>query len=228
MTTSERRNTMTLEDISAYWRHLRSTGERPNLHRHLESIKTIDTAFAGSAKIISHHLSHDAWCHLRDDLYDLLIASFPGYFLIYEEGSEIPKDSTAPWPNAGTVEFYPEQANRRTDVYRADLRRLHPAISLSLRWCLADNRSATKPEDFESFFNQITTYETEDQAEEAKMLLDRLFAICEDEAIKSKKIAHRRWWQIESEANGTSDKRLKNELKRQLSELQMVWGAPSQ
>ncbi|HNB20808.1 MAG TPA: hypothetical protein PKZ32_00210 [Candidatus Melainabacteria bacterium] len=227
MTGSERRNTMTLEDISAYWRHLRSTGDLPNLHRVLESIKTIDTAFAGAASVLSHHLSADAWCHLRDDLYNLLIASFPGYFLIYEEGNEIPMDSAAPWPNSGIVEFYPEQANRRSDVYRAELRRLHPAIALSLRWCLADNRSTTKPEDFESFFSQIKTYESEDEEEEARRLLDRLFALCEDEAIKSKKIAHRRWWQISSEANITNDKRLKNELKRQLSELQMVWGAPS-
>ena len=74
MTSSERRNRMTLEDISAYWRHLRSSGDQPNLHRVLESIKTIDAAFAGSARILSHHLSQEAWCHLRDDLFDLLIA----------------------------------------------------------------------------------------------------------------------------------------------------------
>lgn len=227
MTTGERRNTMTLEDISAYWRQLRSAGDQPNLHKVLESIRTIDTAFESSAASLSHHLSHDAWCHLRDDLYDLLIASFPGYFLIYEEGSEVPKDSTTPWPSTGgTIEFYPQQANRRSDVYRAELRRVHPAIGLSLRWVLADNRNTTKPDDFESFFSQIRNYDSEDEEEEANRLLDRLFAICEDEAIKSKKIAHRRWWQLCSEADGTSDKRLKSELKRQLNELQMVWGAP--
>jgi hypothetical protein len=225
--TGERRNSMTIEDISAYWRHLRCTGDKPNLHKLLESIHTIDVAFGGTVQTLSTHLSPEAWCHIRDDLFDLLLASFPGYFLVYDSGSDVPIDSLSTWPSEGIVEFYPEQANRRSDVYRAELKRLHPSIALCLRWCLADNRSTIKTEDFESFFAEMKTFNSGDDAEEARNLLEKLYAICEDEAIKSKKIAHRRWWQICSEAEACSDQRQRNELKRQLTDMQTVWGAPA-
>lgn len=216
--TSERRNSMTLDEISSYWRFLRQSSERPNLHKICDSLNTLDIA-CGAANVLGHHLTHEAWSSIRDDMFDRLLSSFPGYFIITAEGGENPTRASDSWPEGGRVEFYPEKANRRSDVYANDLRRVHPSIVLGLRWCLADGRQHTRVEDFESYRNQP-------EAEEARLLLENLYHTIEDEAVKSRKIAHRKWWHLFWEANACSDRRMKSELRRQMSDLKTVWGAP--
>ncbi|HEY9784947.1 MAG TPA: hypothetical protein V6D17_06050 [Candidatus Obscuribacterales bacterium] len=226
MANLERRSSMTLDEVSYYWRRLREANDRPGLHKVCDSIRTLDIAFEGCASYLSHHLSSDAWSKLRDDYFDILISSFPGYFLIYSEGSNTPLDAGAPWTESGIIEFYPERANRKSDVYRGEIRRTHPAIALSLRWCLAEGRNNTRPEDFETFAAHNKACDNPEEEKAARDLIDRLFETLEDEALKSKKIAHRKWWHLFWEANACADKRQKNELRRQMCDLQTVWGAP--
>lgn len=223
---NERRSSMTLDEISLYWRQMRQSKEKPNVHKLCEGINTLNIAFDGSANILSHHLTEDAWSRIRDDYFDWLVASCNGYFVVFSSLTEAPLASTDAWPETGRVEFYPEKANRKTDVYSNDLRRVNPSIVLCLRWLMAEGRQQTRPCDFEAYEHSLFNHDSPEDEESAREFLERLYSTLEGEAHKSKKIAHRKWWHLFWEANSCSDKRIKNELKRQMADLQTVWGTP--
>src|SRR5262245_55001637 len=135
----ERRNSMTLDEVGRYWRELRGI-KSPSLNKSLNSIITIDLAFEGSLSSLSKHLSKDKWERIRSDLFDVLLSSFPGSFNLYQtDGTQI--DILEDWPESAIVEFVPVLSSRKSDILRADMKRLHPAIVLGLRWCWAEGRN---------------------------------------------------------------------------------------
>lgn len=222
----ERRNSMTLDEVSVYWRELRGT-KAPGRNKLLNSIITIDMAFEeGSLSSLSKHLSKDKWERIRSDLFDVLITSFPGYFTLYHPDTDEALELKCDWPDSATIEFAPKQTNRNSDILRSDITRLHPAVVLSLRWVWADGRTEINPNDFESF-REASVKDESAEAAVAREFLDRLCEICVEEARKSKRIAHRTWWRLSSEVSTCPDKQKRNQIKKQLTRLENVWGIPS-
>lgn len=220
----ERRNSMTLDEVSRYWRELRELNS-PGLNKLLNSIITIDLAFEGSLSSLSKHLSRDKWERIRSDLFDVLISSFPGYFNLYDHESGELLEFRTDWPEQGMIDFYPQNSSRKSDILRADLRRLHPAIVLSLRWCWAEGRNEISEDDFEPYREASVKVDSE-EAQVAREFLDRLCDICVEEAQKSKRIAHRTWWRLSSEVSTCPDKQTRNQIKKQMTELETIWGMP--
>lgn len=58
--------------------------------------------------------------------------------------------------------------------------------------------------------------------------LDRLLEICVDEAHKSMRMAHRKWWHLCSEVSMCTDKRTRNAIRKRIVQLETVWGAPAE
>lgn len=228
MASLDRRNSMTLDEVGRYWRELRTTSS-PSQNKVCNSIATIDLAFDGEHSTFSKHLSRDKWERIRADLFNVLISSFPGYWNVFETDGADPLDlRTSDWPVEGYIEFCPTRSNRQSDILRSDLSALHPSIVLALRWCWAEGINHTSEKNFEAYQQSTNTVEDDSQSgEEAGDFLDRLYEICVDEAVKSKRIAHRAWWRLSAEVRSCEDKAVRNQLRKQILELESVWGVPS-
>ena len=225
MATVDRRRKLTIEQVNDYWRNLKEGVSGPELHTLCNAIRILDLALADSDAGICSRLSRDTWSRIRNDLFDILLSSFSGYFVIYMEGSQSPLEPGSSWPETGLLEFYPEMVKRRDDASTAFLQNIHHSLQLRLRWCFAEGRQFTTPDDFASF-NQCST-QSDEEAVQAHELLNKLYEACADEANKLKKIAHRKWWQLQSEVMGCGNRRRKTELRREMAQLELIWGPTS-
>ncbi len=224
MATVDRRNFMALDEAYHYCRLLESKAEKPVLYKLCAALTTVDAAVAAITEGTSYGtrgLSLRAWTDVRDTLYNLLVTSFAGYYMVYGEYDTTPVEPGQEWPDYGRLEFYPEQARRRDDGYRSSLEHLLPETATTLRWCYAEGRQHVTPADFPS------PEPAADDEPEAVALMERLYEVCVTEATRGKKRAHERWWQLYWEANSSKDKREKTDLRRRMEELQCVWGRPS-
>jgi len=224
MVTSDRRRKLTIEEVNVYWRALKEGTETVNLHKICNAIRTLDMALNEPESTLCSRLSGNAWSRQRDDYFDFLIASFAGYFVVFPKGTEAPLDLESDWPAKGVLDFYPQLVQRRDDSFRADLERIHESILVRLRWCFAEGRHQTTPEDFARFLEGISQYKSEEQREECQQFLDRHYQTCAAEVTKLKKIAHRKLWQLQSQVSGCKDSRQKSHLRRQMQQLELVWG----
>src|SRR5262249_726573 len=152
--------------------------EHPQLHKLCNAIRTLDLALSESESTLCRRLSHGAWSRIRDDCFDILVSSFAGYFLVYQDGSAYPKESGSKWPAKGMLEFYPGGAKRRDDAYHAELSRVDPAIMTRLRWCFAEMRQHTTPSDFHSYWQALNEHTSQEEADEAHHVLTALYEAC--------------------------------------------------
>ncbi|HEY9714185.1 MAG TPA: hypothetical protein V6C72_12000 [Chroococcales cyanobacterium] len=214
----ERRKKLTIDQVNVYWRRLKDGLERPDLHMLCNAIRTLDLALAESSPPLCKRLSANVWARIRNDCFDLLVTSFPGHFIVYHSGVVV--ESGTDWPASGSLEFYPSQMKRREDSFDAELQRVHSDIIVRLRWCFAEGRNDVQPQDFTAFRHGIA----DQTADEQEQMLNELFFASSEEATKLKKIAHRQWWRLQSEVSNCADRRHKSELKKQMDQLEFVWG----
>lgn len=216
---------MPLDEAYFYCRRLELKLERPALFKVCNAIRTVDLALNPESEDENPgNISAEAWSRVRDQLFKILMTSFPGYFLVYTNGSNEPAESGGNWPEDAHVEFYPEKILRRFETYRSPCSRLDASTLTILRWCFSQDRHNISP----SLFNGENDLDSGYTREEAIAFLDRMYEICEEEAAEGKKKAHRKWWQLYWEANGCPDRRVKHELQKQMLSLQSVWGRPAQ
>jgi len=225
MASPDRRRKLTIDEINEYWRRLKEGVDSPSAHKICNAIRILDLALADSESQLNHRLSKPVWSRIRDDLFDMLVSTVAGHFLVYPDYDDAPAEPGSTWPNSGTLEFYPEHVKRRDDSCQADLTRVHPAIILRFRWCFADGRQSTTPQEFESY--RECADRGEQETEEAQSFLDELYQICAGEASKLKKIAHRKWWQLHYEASNCADRTHKTQLRKQMLNLELIWGRTS-
>lgn len=221
---TERRNFMALDEAYDYFRHLENGTEKPHLYKLCRALRTVDRAVESSSESVrvGTQLSVEAWSQVRDGLFNWLVSSFPGYFVVYADGQEMPTESGSEWPEQGRLEFYPERGQRKEDNYHAWLERIDPRILMILRWCFAENRQYVTTSDFAFDSEQV-----EEAEDESVPQVDSLFELCHKEAHRGKKRAHQKWWQLYWEVDSCADKNQKHELRRQMEQLQSVWGRPS-
>ncbi|HEY9679906.1 MAG TPA: hypothetical protein V6C76_18020 [Drouetiella sp.] len=224
MGSTERRRKLTLDEVNAYWHNLREGAARPELHKLCNAIRTIDMALAETSPALCRKLSIEGWSRIRNDCFDYLISSFPGHFIVYDASTFTPLEAGNEWPKFGTLEFYPESVNRREDSYQAALENIHSEIIVRYRWCFAEGRANVTPDDFTSYTEKINRLRESAEAAEVRHFLNELHAACAEEASKLKKIAHRQWWQLHYQADACHDSRHKNELKQQMTDLELLWG----
>jgi len=225
MAGNERRYFMALDEAYEYFKLLTTDSPpQPSLYKICAALRTLDKALESSSQSLpfSTALSVDAWSHIRHTLFNVLIASFPGYFVVFPDGEDMPVTAGDDWPAEGRLEFYPERGQRKEDSYHAWLENLDGDILLILRWCFAEGRQYVNPADF------IPDGDPGDisEPEEASVFIDRIEQ-CLQEAQYGKKRAHQKWWQLYWEANSCRNKQQRHELQRQMEQLQAVWGKPS-
>jgi hypothetical protein len=220
----ERRNAVALDDAYFYCRQLENRAERAELYKVCNAIRTLDLALeAHEESPMPMTLCAEAWQRVRDSLFATLIASFPGYFFVYDE-YETAVEPGAEWPERGHLEFFPDGIHRKNESYHGEFHRLPLDVLNPLRWAFAESRQHTEPEDFVA-----PVAATPDAAPDAaRELLDRLYNVCEEQAHEGKKKAHRKWWQLYWEANSCPNKRTKHELQKQMVKLQSIWGTPEE
>ena len=223
MASLERRRKLTLDEVNIYWHKLKEGTERANLHKLCNAIRTIDLALAEDSPALCRRLTAKGWSRIRDDCFDYLISSFPGHFIVYDGESTTPVEPGVDWPESGMLEFYPEGVKRREDAYQSQLERIHKDVVVRYRWCFAEGRQNTTPQDFAAFRDGLEQPNTE-EAENARNLMEQLYEACAEEAVKLKKIAHRQWWQLHYEADACADRRHKNALRQQMINLELLWG----
>ncbi len=225
MAKSERRKGMPLDEAYFYCRRLELKLERPALFKVCNAIRTIDLALSPEAEedtSSKSHVSLEAWSQVRDQLFKILITSFPGYFLAYRQGSSEPIEYGDDWPENSYIEFYPEKILRRFETYTSECSRIDAQTLSTLRWCFSQDRQNISPSIFDGERDELA------DANEAIAFLDRMYEICEEEASEGKKKAHRKWCQLYWEANSCRDKSVRHELQKQMANLQSVWGRPAQ
>jgi len=229
MATRDRRTFMALDDAYYLSREIEAGQEHPQLYRLCASIATVDAGLASVSTGQGHYpISARAWSQVRNTLYNYLVTHYGGYFVIYPENALSPLEPGSPWPDSGLVEFYPERGRRRDDSYTATLEDLDFKTLTALRWCYADGRQTIRPEDVpEDEALLATDGEEPGDGDEAALVLERLYDVCAEEATRGKKKAHAKWWQLYWEANSCPDRRAKQELHKQMTQLQSVWGRPS-
>lgn len=223
MASTERRRKLTLDEVNIYWHKLKEGTERANLHKLCNAIRTIDLALAEDSPALCRRLTAKGWSRIRDDCFDYLISSFPGHFIVYDGESTTPVEPGVDWPKTGMLEFYPEGVKRREDAYQSQLERIHKDVVVRYRWCFAEGRQNTTPQDFAAFREGLEQPNSE-EAESARNLMEQLYEACAEEAVKLKKIAHRQWWQLHYEADACADRRHKNALRQQMINLELLWG----
>ncbi len=224
MTQHERRLSMALDDAYHYCRRLEAREENPELFHLMAALHTVDAALQsaeeGQEPRLGPRISCEAWSRVRDSLYDFLVTSTPGYFLVYANDDATPCEAGNQWPDKGLLEFYPESGRRREDRFTSNLDNLDPGTKTTLRWLFAEGRQNVRPSDFSK--QPIVLEE-----EEANELLDRLYLVCAEEAARGKKRAHQKWWQLYWEASSCRDNQEKRRLHKDMDRLQAVWGRPS-
>ena len=229
MSSPERRNSIALDEAYFYCRELQSGRTQPNLYKVCNAIGTLDLALEnphiGATPVT---LTKEAWQKIRDDLFDILVSSFGGYFMVYATTSEASSDESQ-WPATGILEFYPENAGRKNDSYSGAIERMATNVVTPLRWKYAQGEQNITPTDFTSKPEPLPNEElSAAEAESAASLLSKFYEICEEQASEGKKKAHRKWWQLYWEANACPNKRLKHELRKEMLALQSIWGKPQQ
>ena len=219
----ERRRSMPLDEAYFYCRRLELKLERPALFKVCNAIRTVDLALTPEGDChagASAHISAQAWSSIRDQLFKVLITSFSGYFLVYENGRSEPLEQGSYWPENGYIEFYPEKILRRFETYTCPFSQMDSVTLGILRWCYSQDRHNISP----NLFNTEPDLDLED---ETMAWLDRMYEVCEEEAEQGKKKAHRKWCQLYWEASACADRRLRHELQKKMLCLQSVWGRPA-
>lgn len=226
MAQPERRNSVALDDAYFYCRQLEAKVAKPTLFKVCNAIRTLDLALESPENSPAPvRLTIEAWQRVRDSLFDILVCSFSGYFIVYTiEGVAL--EPEADWPEYGFVEFYPEKAGRKNDSYRGQIERMSQSVITPLRWNLAEGSQNVKPEDFGEAEEEPPMDQNEQEA--AHALIDKFYQICEEQASEGKKKAHRKWWQLYWEANACPNRRQKHELQKQMVALQSIWGTPDE
>src|SRR5262249_7853755 len=88
MATQERPNFMALDEAYHYCRLLESRSEEPVLYKLCAALTTVDSAVASISQGSGYGtqgLSLRAWTDVRDTLFNHVITSFAGYFLVYPD-----------------------------------------------------------------------------------------------------------------------------------------------
>ena len=224
MGTQDRRTSMGLDEAYQYWRSIEG-GEAPSLFKTAAAVRTIEMAIEPAQcewQAPSLAVSLQAWSIIRDNLLNVLVRKFPGYFLVYS-AENYPLDSGShEWPQRGSIEFYPEAFKRRTDCFRIPFEQLSPSTQVVIRYQYANGEQNLTPE----MFDDLPLFGGEEDAEQevATEMFARSYEICEREAEKGKKRAQRTWYHTLCEARACKNKEQRRELLRRLSYLETVWG----
>ena len=223
MGTQDRRISMGLNEAYQYWRSIEG-GERPSLFKTSGALRTIELAIEPAQadwQSTSLAVSLQAWSIIRDNLINVLITHFNGYFLVYGEGDTYPRDSGGDWPLRGQIEFYPDAFKRRSDCFQIPFDRIHDSTLAVIRYQFANGEQNLAPEMFESVSLMPTE---EDKEDEVAHVFAKFYEICEREAEKGRKRAQRTWYHTQCEAHACKNKEERRELLRRLNYLETVWG----
>lgn len=222
MGTQDRRTSMGLNEAYQYWRSIEG-GETPSLFKTSGALRTIELAIEPAQsewQSTSLAVSLQAWSIIRDNLINVLISNFPGYFLVYAESETYPRDSGSDWPLRGQIEFYPDAFKRRNDCFQIPFDQIHASSLTIIRCRFANGEQTLAPHMFES----VSMIPEEDKEDEVAELFARSYEICEREAEKGRKRAQRTWYHTQCEARACKNKEERRELLRRLNYLETVWG----
>lgn len=215
---------MPLDEAYYYCRHLELNLQQPTLFKVCNAINAIDLALMVDSESRSPRMSVESWSQVRDRLFNVMLSSFPGHFLVYRNGRDEHLDPQAGWPKQGAVRFYPDNLRRKNESYEQDLARLDPGIALKLKELFLSRTDRTTSEDF----SKSSAAAVRENGKEERAFLDRLYAVCEDQAEKEKSRAQLNWCQLQEELSNCDDRLRRRELQRMIKRLQTLWGLPAQ
>jgi hypothetical protein len=220
-TLERRRQSMSLDAAYYYLRHLELKLQSPDLYKVCNSIKTVDAVLAdkqGRADIM-RNFTDSAWQKVKERLFQVLLTTYPGRFIVYSVTAKSPLTPGKEWSENGFVDFYPEKQTRPDEFYSLPLKSLTQANCAVLKRAFLEAKLSIKPEDFVG--NEVT-----DERSAASSLM-RIYDICEQEAETGKSKANSVKNGLEAELRRCTDRQRRKEIRRHLLKLQTIWGGVS-
>jgi hypothetical protein len=212
----DRRGKQALDESYRYFRNLEG-GAEPELFIHTRSLNTLSNAlhFAETGEF---KLTRQLWRRLQQALFDRLVASFSGRFMVMNADREIMEFGTS-MPEEGYVTFRPDGCKRTEDMAVIEISRLYPKTHVVLSKLWAEGRTRLTPEDVAA---------VPDCAEDTGVCMMKPVVLgretLEVESRSGKQEAYRKWWELYWQAYCTRKKAERQELYRHMIEIEAVWG----
>ena len=217
-TLERRKQSMSLDAAYYYLRHLELKLQNPDLYKVCNSIKSIDVVLTdrhGHGDGM-RNFTGTAWQKVKEGLFQILITSFAGRFIVYSVTATSPLTSAEEWSENNFVDFYPQKQSRPDEFYSLPLKGLTQANCVILKKSFMEGKLTVKPEDF--------TNTEVSKGRKFSSTLMRIYDICEQEAERAKSRANSLINVLEAELQRCDDRQRRKEIRRQLVKLQTAWG----
>ncbi len=213
MAIDERRKKQSLDDCYRYYRGLEETG-KPDLYK---LIKCIQTVFAVLKLPADGHfkLTKPLWRRIHKALFDTLITSFPGYVIVSDEDNMNVKPDS-PFPEEGSITFYPDRCKRADDNFQTEIKSIYPATRAALSKAWQTSGAQITPNLFSQPGSSFAGFFIKTQA-----LGDELLG---EEASLGQQQAHIEWFELYQQVSCSADPSERERLLDCMKELETVWG----
>lgn len=212
---TDRRQRTALDEAYRYYNAVEAGGEPLEIYRLTKAVRTLAFAltFCDTGEF---KLTRQLWKRLHQALFDKLITNFSGKIIVLDE-NRTALEPGATLPEAGFLDFLPDNCRRADDVNEIELVRLYPRTYNALKHVWEQRRSDTiQSGDFAGsdcdggvcFMKPVVTGHE----------------IMGEESRKGKDEAYSRWWELYWQAYCTANRRQQEVIMRQMSELEAVWG----
>lgn len=212
----DRRGKLALDESFRYYRHLESGGE-PGLFELTRSLRTLSNAlyFAETGEF---KLTRQLWRRLQQALFDRLVSSFSGRYVLMNAEREILEFGTSV-PDDGFLSFRPDGCKRTDDVVMLEVSRLYPKTHVVISKLWAEGRTRIAPEDVAA---------VPDCGDSGVCMMKPVVLGSEKldaESKDGKVVAYRKWWELYWQAYCTPKKAERQDLYKQMLDIEAVWGS---
>lgn len=210
----DRRERTALDEAFGYYRKLERGEVEPDIFRLNKAVRTLGFALAVS-DVSEFKLTKQLWKRLHQALFDKMISSFAGSIAILDE-KRVQQEILRPLPESGFLAYSPERCRRLDDVCEIELSKLFPKTYNVVKRVWQERGAFIKPSDFEGG----------DCADGVCFMKPMVMGqdVLGEESQKGKAEAHNRWWELYWQVYCMSNKSEQENLVKQMSELESIWG----
>lgn len=148
MEKTDRRELIALDQAYDFYRELVQDGSTHDLHRLVNSLKTVDNAL-DAAQNGHMDLTLRLWQKIRQALFDNLLTQFSAHVVAIAPDGRVLTNRDC-LPDDCILELYPEGLRRTDDVFECAIEDLHPVTRERLERVWRERGPSTRRDDFVS------------------------------------------------------------------------------
>lgn len=210
----DRRHKLALDESFRYYRSIDSGEAEPSIFELTKSLGTLSTALA-FAQMGEFKLTRQLWKRLQQAMFDKLLTTFAGEIVVLDADGR-PITPGGDLPEDGLLEFHPDRCHRAEDHCRIEIGKLYPKTIAVLQKLWAAGKTSVSPMDFDG-------YECEGGLCPMRPLMVGQDVLVK-ESLTGKDAAYNRWWELYWQAYCSDDEEYREEMYKQMGELEAVWG----